>query len=175
MDPLDRLVTARMLVARAGERDAMRWWDSEALSQGGDFVLRRLFPRSHRKAAWRLAIEAARIRHATACPIGSIHLFDLGASLERRLGGSIRHDLWAVPPPPHDSDEFEAQIVGLGMSAKVSAQLTLPMDGGLLQLGTCSKEEAASPEFLLGLIPRLVRAYTLGTVGKPVLPHLVRT
>lgn len=36
-----RLIRLRLIVARAGENDGLGWWESEALSDAGRFVLKR--------------------------------------------------------------------------------------------------------------------------------------
>ena len=171
LEPLPGLVQARMLLARAGERDALRWWDSEALSQGGDFVLGRLFPRSHARAAWRLAIEAARTRHA-ACPAGSIHLFNVGEPLESRLDAAVV-PAFPVPPPPRTVDDLRALLSRAGFAADGEHPTLQIPPSGPLPLGTCSREDASDAVSLGRLIERLVSAYLLGQPGVPVLPYLV--
>ena len=80
---LRQILDLRLLIARAGERDSLAWWDSRALTEQGQWALARLYPRYAGHAGARLAIETAAIVHAKT--IGhrpAVTLFGLGADLD---------------------------------------------------------------------------------------------
>ncbi|AUX29563.1 MULTISPECIES: BrxE family protein [Sorangium] len=55
---LDRLLKLRLLVARFGEMDVAKWWNTKGqLGRLGSAALRRGFPRTHRFAQARCAVQ----------------------------------------------------------------------------------------------------------------------
>jgi hypothetical protein len=77
------LLNYRLAVARIGERDLFHWWDSNALSEEGQFALRRLFRQSSMWVGIDLALEAARLRHESLVPPrAGVTLFNLGPEIE---------------------------------------------------------------------------------------------
>ena len=69
----DRLLKLRLVVARYGEMDAARWWNTgdasrrtALLGRAGSVLMSRGFPRTHRFAQARLVFEVARARCAEA-------------------------------------------------------------------------------------------------------------
>ena len=82
---LDRLLKLRLIVARHGEMDGMRWWNTDGvLSRKGRLLMSRGFPKTHYFAQARLVFEVARSRSAerfTAVP-GCITLWSLPAMVE---------------------------------------------------------------------------------------------
>jgi len=77
------LLNYRLAVARIGERDLFHWWESNALTEEGQFALRRLFRHSFVFVAFELALEAARVRHEVQIPPGPrLTLFNLGPEIE---------------------------------------------------------------------------------------------
>lgn len=63
-DLLGRILDLRILIARAGEQDSLKWWNSYALTAEGQWALKRLYPRHANYAGARLSIEAAALAHA---------------------------------------------------------------------------------------------------------------
>jgi hypothetical protein len=94
------ILRLRLAVSRAAQRDSLSWWDDEALTPGADLLLRRLFPRSITRAAWTLALLAARARHQLVLAEWpqAHHLFDLGPEVERRLDEALREQAPIVLP-----------------------------------------------------------------------------
>jgi hypothetical protein len=61
-----RLFKLRLVVARHGEMDAARWWNTQGvLGPRGVSVLRRGFPKTHCFAQARIVFETAKPRSAT--------------------------------------------------------------------------------------------------------------
>ena len=60
---LDRLLKLRLVVARHGEMDRSRWWNTQGmLGRHGALVLERGFPRTHFFAQARVVFAVARAR-----------------------------------------------------------------------------------------------------------------
>ncbi len=86
----DRLLKLRLVVARFGEMDAARWWNTgdtarrtALLGRAGSVLMSRGFPRTHRFAQARLVFEVARARCAEVFdPPGCVTLWSLPASIE---------------------------------------------------------------------------------------------
>lgn len=87
MVELDRLLKLRLAVARFGEMDLARWWNTQGLlGPRGAVVLRRGFPATHFFAQARIVFAVARSRcHELFDPPGCITLFSLPAELEDRF------------------------------------------------------------------------------------------
>lgn len=86
----DRLFRLRLVVARYGEMDAARWWNTgdaarrtALLGRAGSVLLSRGFPRTHRFAQARLVFEVARVRCAEVFdPPGCVTLWNLPPVIE---------------------------------------------------------------------------------------------
>lgn len=81
---LDRLLKLRLVVARHGEMDAARWWNTQGmLGRRGAVVLKRGFPATHYFAQARVVFAVARSRcNELFSPPGCITLWNLPADLE---------------------------------------------------------------------------------------------
>ena len=87
---LERLFKLRLVVARYGEMDAARWWNTgdasrrtALLGRAGTVLMSRGFPRTHRFAQARLVFAVARARCAEVFdPPGCVTLWNLPAALE---------------------------------------------------------------------------------------------
>jgi len=117
---LDRLLKLRLVVARYGEMDAARWWNTgdtarrtALLGRAGAVLMSRGFPRTHRFAQARLVFEVARARCAEVFdPPGCVTLWSLPPALEDRFDAQWARwlegrEAWeqffaAVEAPPSD-------------------------------------------------------------------------
>jgi hypothetical protein len=82
-----RLFKLRLVVARHGEMDAARWWNTQGvLGPQGVSVLRRGFPKTHCFAQARIVFEVARSRcHELFDPPGCMTLWSLPAAIEEQF------------------------------------------------------------------------------------------
>lgn len=86
----DRLLKLRLVVARHGEMDGARWWNTgdtarrtALLGRAGAVLMSRGFPRTHRFAQARLVFEVARARCAEVFdPPGCVTLWSLPPTVE---------------------------------------------------------------------------------------------
>jgi len=81
---LDRLFKLRLVVARHGEMDLAKWWNSNGmLGSRGAVVLERGFPRTHFFAQARAVFAIAQARCAKVYdPLGCMTLWHLPAELK---------------------------------------------------------------------------------------------
>ena len=84
---LEWLLKIRTVIARIGEMDVARWWNSTGqLGPQGASVLRRGFPRTHYFAQTRSVCMVAAARCAQIFdPPGSVTLWRLTDTIEERL------------------------------------------------------------------------------------------
>jgi len=84
---LDRLLKLRLLVARFGEMDLSKWWNTRGqLGRLGAAALRRGFPRTHRFAQARSVFAVAAHRCAEVFdPPGCVTLWRLAESIEEEF------------------------------------------------------------------------------------------
>src|SRR5262249_1148666 len=99
---LTRLLKLRLVIARHGEMDAARWWNSRGmLGRHGAIVLARGFPRTHFFTQARVVFAIARSRcHELFSPPGCMTLWHLPAALEDQFDERWQHwldeaDTWA--------------------------------------------------------------------------------
>lgn len=80
----DRLFQLRLVVARHGEMDRARWWNTQGvLGRRGAVVLKRGFPSTHRFVQARIVFEVAKSRcHELFDPPGCMTLWSLPAEVE---------------------------------------------------------------------------------------------
>ena len=81
---LDRLFRLRLVVARVGEMDLARWWNTRGmLGRHGAMALKRGFPATHYFAQARVVFAVARARcQELFAPPGCMTLWNLPAELE---------------------------------------------------------------------------------------------
>ena len=122
---LERLMKLRLLVARFGEMDRSRWWNTrDMLGRLGEVALKRGFPRTHPFARARVvfAVAAHRCREVFDPP-RSLTLWNLPAAVEDRFESQWprwieRADSWtaffaAIQAPQSDDLLQEASRLGL--------------------------------------------------------------
>ena len=90
---LDRLLKLRLVVARFGEMDIAKWWNTKGqLGRLGAAALRRGFPRTHHFAQARSVFAVAAHRCAEVFdPPGSVTLWRLPESIEEEFDARWEH------------------------------------------------------------------------------------
>jgi len=175
---LSKILDLCLLIARAGEQDSLGWWNSHALTDQGQWALRRLYPRYAAHAGTRLAIEAAAIVHAER--IGhrpAITLFGLGVDLDARVARQLDlrrmdDEPLMIPPSIHSPGELEAQLrQRMEVTADDLAMVRqAEANGYLVDLGAITKDDVWSNEKLEILGRRLAAAYILSDFGHLIVP-----
>ncbi|MGQ9910668.1 MAG: BrxE family protein [Candidatus Flexifilum sp.] len=168
---LERLLLLQLLVARAGQRDSLQWWDDESLTVSGAYVVERVFVGAPRCTARRLALRAAAKRHAAmlADRSDAIHLFRLDS--QRQVELAFR----GVPLPR--AAELDQPIATLDVFRERLLTIigTPPEYHIASRIGQDHTQHirlvAESPS-IQARAAALAWAYTAGKVGKPVFPYL---
>jgi hypothetical protein len=181
LDP-QRLLEARLLIGRLGERDLYNWWATDGvLGPDGAFVGPRVLPRTHPTARARIVFAVAAHSCAERYPDPRArHLFRLDPRLEDRLDALLAERL-------PDREWWRAQMARLeGLAAGVDISTTL-IDSGLvterhlaqvrrLKTGPAERSlpipEAEDPDEGLGL---LTAGFARSGLGALAVPHLVRS
>lgn len=96
---LDLLLRRRLVVARYGEMDGARWWNTKGqLGRLGAVALKRGFPRTHRFAQARSVFAVAAHRCSELMnPPGSVTLWNLTPSIEEEF--DARWEYWLDHAP----------------------------------------------------------------------------
>ena len=175
---LERLFKLRLVVARHGEMDVAKWWNTQGLlGRRGKAVLRRGFPATHSFAQARVVFAVARSRcRELFDPPGSMTLWQLPAELEDQFEERWHDwldegDRWA---PFFDAVEgqgegslleaLKAQDLLTPAQAEAAQKLKRSAEGRAVALG-----EAAAPTD--EVITMLAAAFARGEVGSPAIPY----
>jgi hypothetical protein len=162
------IVRLRLVIARAGQSDSMRWWADESLTPDATFLLGRLFPRSIEQSRRRLALQSARARHhaeLAAIP-GARHLFDLGDDIEFQIAQITDRDAPAhYPPAPITSlDELNvtlAHIIGTSSAPMLNGS----QNGRVLEIDVDDNLPSSQ------VAERLAWSYLQSATGAPIFPY----
>jgi hypothetical protein len=152
--------TLASVIVRAGARDSLDWWDDESLTPEGGIVLGRLFPRSTRRLARRLAALAAQERQAGL--LGGLRdsvvtLLDLPPEVLEAVN---------VTDEPITSEEDLRDLLAQHAPAVADVRLPRAADGALFDLTPAMQP---STEDLAAL---LASGYLHGRRGRPVIPYI---
>ena len=175
---LNRLLKLRLVVARHGEMDAARWWNTQGvLGRRGAVVLKRGFPSTHRFAQARIVFEVARSRcHELFNPPGCMTLWDLPAEIEEQFeehwqGWLDEGDKWASVFQAVETQTGDNLLKALG-ALDLLSQPQLEAVGKLRR----SAENRAVP--LTGIhrpnddiITLLAAGFSRGETGNPAIPY----
>lgn len=177
MTDLEYLMRVRLVVARVGEMDLARWWNTNGqLGSMGASVLRRGFPRTHRFAAARsvFAVAAARCLDIYDPP-EAVTLWNLPAEIEDQL--EQQWELWIDDSQSWEpffkelesctSDlEFELTRLGLVSASHVEQVARLRRSAEQRAVAIPDDFSGTNDDFAL-----LALAFTRGEVGNPTVPY----
>jgi hypothetical protein len=174
---LDWLLKLRLVVARHGEHDQARWWNSAGqLGTGGAGVLRRGFPRTHYFAQARSVFAAASSRCLELFSLGdAVTLWRLEDEIEEAF--DQRWEEWldnagAWSPffqelAANTNADLRAALLGHGLVSAVQVEnidkLSVDSSGQSIRVG-----ENSSPAEITAL---LALGFAKGAPGKLVVPH----
>ncbi|HNT24174.1 MAG TPA: BrxE family protein [Anaerolineales bacterium] len=111
------LLSLRLLICRAAQKDSLAWWEDESLTPAGGYLLDRLFLTDPGEAGRKLALEAARTRYQAAFNGSSeaMHLFrlDQTGDIEHGLHGIRLLDVSLSPDPITTLDDLQQKLLAL--------------------------------------------------------------
>jgi hypothetical protein len=176
---LNLLLCLRLVVARYGEMDLARWWNTRQLGNLGAAVLHRGFPRTHRFAQARsvLAVAAHRCEEIFNPP-GCMTLWRLPASLEEEFEARWEHWL----DDASGWDPFFMRLEALGECganlASVLRSLDLVTDRDLEQYSRLRRSAEGRAVALPGVfsgygedVRLLALGFARGEPGAPAIPY----
>ena len=177
---LEWLLKARVAVARCGEMDCAKWWNTDGqLGPLGTSVLQRGFPRTHHFAQARsvFAAAAAKCSEVFALP-GAMTLWWLGEDVEEAF--DLQWEAWldrAGEWKPFfeqiaqvKSDDLPKALVQFGLvdASQIARAETLNLDASGKSLRV-----PAAPGELGDTSALLALSFGKGTPGKPIVPYAV--
>jgi len=110
---LDRLLRHRLVVARFGEMDGAKWWNTKQLGRLGAQTLRRGFPRTHRFSQARSVFAVAAHRcDEIFKPPKCVTLWRLPEALEEEFDARWEHWLDHAPDWEPFFERLEAPLTG---------------------------------------------------------------
>lgn len=174
----DRLLKLRLVVARHGEMDRAKWWNTNGvLGKNGAMLLARGLPRTHRFAQARIVFAVARARcHELFDPPGCMTLWSLPADLEDRFdarwqdwmdAGSTWDGLFAdLQTLPSEDLVENLRHFGLidAQASEAVAKLRRAAEGKAVPLSGAFEP---SDE----VMTLLAAGFARGEVGKPAVPY----
>ncbi|HUP24853.1 MAG TPA: BrxE family protein [Thermoanaerobaculia bacterium] len=176
---LERLFKLRVAVARAGEMDLFRWWNTRGqLGPLGSSALRRGLPRTHRFAQARsvFAVAAHRCRELFDPP-HCVTLWSLPASVEEELDSRLEGWL-------DDAAAWEPFFISIerlrahDLRGEVRA-LDLVTDGDLESASRLRRSAEGRAVAIPGVfsgsgadIAQLALGFGFGEAGSPVVPYM---
>lgn len=165
----EKILTLRLIICRAAESDALRWWDDDAMSDAGLTLGKRIFSRFPERALARLAMRAARSRHDAALERvqSPRHLFRLNERFELAFDtalsiapvGSI-----ALPPVVRSIDELRDTLSEMGVVGDSSG--SQPTETRLVAVKMTERDDVVTAA------RALAAAYCMGEPERPVFPFV---
>jgi len=176
--PIDppMLLNYRLAVARIGERDLFHWWESNALTEEGQFALRRLFRHSFMAVAIELAIEAAAFRHQINVPPGKrITLFNLGAEIEdpfrswiSRTKAENQAEVFKIPSVPEVARTTVAEAL-TALEIPIEGKTSGSVGDRAIHIGEVDEDELR--KHTLRVVHVLLDAYVHSDKARLVVPY----
>lgn len=156
---LIRIISARLLIERAGERDVNYWWDSRVLSDFGKDALQETVPRTATRSQMKLAMKVGRKVENEATEEESVSLFDLGPFVESRIQREI--DTIEGGDELDSLTELSSEISETGWTESlVEDEITVESDvGSSNEVGSIAVEELQEKQVLEDVVSHLISGY----------------
>lgn len=170
----DSIFNIRRAVARVGESDWLRWWNSSALTDAGQYAMRRIFRRTPVLSSAHVAIATARVRHDAVVPNEPlVHLFNLGEEYEgaferwlisQKTAGS------AADPLPRPNEEQKRSVAAALASVGITPADNRSEANETLLLGSLPRTVLGDATRRRRAAEQLAAAYTVSEPGRLVVP-----
>lgn len=165
-----KLLQLRLLVGAAGELTAPPWWRTQFLTETGQRMLLRVFPRTALRAGIESVTLAAARDHDERVGARAFHLFRLPSDVEQRLA-----DLLSEPesvaalalPSGGLSDVLTAldAFAGDAVARSVSSYSPEPLDAAAVDGGAGATVEGGEGPRKIGAASRVTRTGTQAQVA----------
>lgn len=151
---LTNLLQLRLAVAAIGEKAG--WWQSDICSARRLNILKQLFPKTWRLAAFSAVSESAKLVHRDAVAHRAQHLFRFQTEIEQDLRRYLNKDKGkAAFDAVFSAPETPEQILG----TLASKQAPVSSLNGAVSLGI------ATPENIYGSVPKMAALYLAASKG----------
>jgi hypothetical protein len=168
---LMRIVSARLLIERVGERDANYWWDSQVLSDFGQGILNETVPRTATRLQIELATKVGRKVENEAIDEEAISLFDLGPFVESQTQREIETIDNGDGLDILKNQSVENTENGWTTSF-VEGKLTIdPGTGTTYEIGSISIDDLQEEEVLEDVLSQLIHGYGEATMQELKIPY----
>jgi hypothetical protein len=169
---IDQLLSLRLLIARAAQKDSLSWWEDESLTQAGNFLMERLFIMDTTESARKLAIEAAKTRYRMAFGENGpkLHLFQLDqrGQVEYELE-DVRYSEIEIPVEPIASlDTLRQELLAI-TGTPMPYEIVGPGINNQLEI---RMKDISRKTPVLELAKTLAWACLESLPGKPVFPYI---
>ena len=171
-DPIiSRIIAARLVVERLGERDVNYWWDSQVLRSFGRDTLEETTPRTATRARIDLAMQVGRKVENDAIEGEAVTLFDLGPFVESRIERAL--DDIEGSDKFTCLEEYSTEIVEPGWTEPlVDVDTTLDTGSGrTTEVGELNIEDLQKEEVLDNVVAQLIYAYGDATKNDLKIPY----
>jgi hypothetical protein len=171
-DPLlTRIISARLLIERVGERDANYWWDSQVLSDFGQGTLDETVPRTATRSQIELAMKVGRKVENEAIDEEAVSLFDLGPFVESQIQREI--DTIDNGDGLDILKEQSVEITESGWTTSFAeGKLTVdPGIGNPYEIGSVSIGDLQEEEVLEDVLSQLIHGYGEATKQELKIPY----
>lgn len=168
---LMRIVSARLLIERVGERDANYWWDSQVLSEFGQGALEETVPRTATRSQIELAMKVGRKVENEAIDEEAVSLFDLGPFVESQIQREI--DTIDNGDGLDILKEQSIEITESGWSTSFT-EGKLTAEPGIetpYEIGSISIDDLQEEEVLEDVLSQLVHGYGEATKQELKIPY----
>lgn len=174
----ERLFTLRLVIARYGEMDMARWWNTKGqLGPLGSMALRRGFPRTHSFAQARSVFAVAANRCSEVFnPPGCVTFWSLPETLEEEF--DLRWEKWLDNPSPWIDTFRKLETMPVGDLISILKGFDLVDDSGMKAYSRLKISMAGNtillPEVFSetdGDVTLLAMAFAKGTEGSLAIPY----
>lgn len=179
MIDFDKLLELRVMIARYGEMDRARWWNTEGvLGHTGSFALQRGLPRTHHFAQARIAFAVAGARcQELYDPSDAVTLWRLPADLEDQFGRSwpgwlARQEDWTEvfeSAATAQGGDLRGELLAAGLISEDAAKDTRGVEpiaeGRAIRLPDVKALDD-------DVIAQLAASFANGEPGRPLVPHV---
>ncbi len=177
----DRLLKLRLVVARSGEMDMERWWNTNGLlGRHGKMAIGRGFPRTHNFVQAKIVFAVARNRcEELHNPPESINLWNLPAAIENRFEVMWqewldRMDDW-VPFFEDLARMAEDSLTDMMKKFELIDQAQLETVEKMRRSAEGRAVQIAQPHALSDdLITLLAAGFVKGESGNPAIPYILK-
>jgi hypothetical protein len=171
-DPLlTRIISARLLIERVGERDANYWWDSQVLCDFGQGTLDETVPRTATRSQIELAMKVGRKVENEAIEEEAISLFDFGPFVESQIQREI--DAIDNGDGLDILTEQSVELTETGWTQPLAeGEVAMEPDiGTSYELGSASIDDLKEGEVLDGVVSHLISGYGNATKQNLQIPY----